>query len=98
MPAAARVTDSTAHAGVIFGLISGPGVATVLIGGLPAAVAADTHACALPQSAGGPHPPGPIGTGSSSVFIGGQPAVRVGDMTACGAQVVTGLPTVDIGG
>ena len=44
MAAAARVGDTTTHGGTI----TGPGVATVLIGGQPAAVAGDMHACSLP--------------------------------------------------
>ncbi len=44
MPPAARITDPTAPPGTIIG----PGVATVLIGGLPAAVLGDNHACSFP--------------------------------------------------
>jgi uncharacterized Zn-binding protein involved in type VI secretion len=93
MPPAARVTDPTAHPG----LISGPGVATVLIGGLPAAVLGDTHACSMPPLAG-PHPPTPIVKGSATVLIGGRPAARVGDMSGCGAPIIMGMFTVEIGG
>ena len=93
MPFAARVLDPTAHPG----LISGPGVATVLITGLPAAVAGDLHACMFPPPAG-PHPSNPIVGGSATVLIGGRPAARMGDMTACGAPIVMGAPTVLIGG
>lgn len=52
MPPAARVTDPTSHPQVFpipTGIITGPGVATVLIGGLPAAVVGDRQACSLPQ-------------------------------------------------
>lgn len=93
MPPAARVTDPTGHPG----LISGPGVATVLIGGLPAAVLGDTHACSMPPLAG-PHPPTPIVKGSATVLIGGRPAARVGDMSGCGAPIIMGMFTVEIGG
>jgi len=93
MPPAARVTDPTGHPGII----TGPGVPTVLIGGLPAAVLGDTHTCAFPPPAG-PHPPNPISKGSATVLIGGQPAARMGDMTGCGAPIVMGMPTVMIGG
>jgi len=93
MPPAARVTDPTGHPGTI----SGPGVATVLIGGLPAAVVGDTHTCALPPTAG-PHPPTPIVRGSTTVLIGGRPAARVGDVAGCGAPIVNGMQTVLIGG
>lgn len=93
MPFAARVGDPTGHPGVI----AGPGVPTVLIGGLPAAVMGDNHTCAMPPLAG-PHPPTPIIKGSATVLINGRPAVRMGDMAGCGAPIIMGLPTVDIGG
>ena len=92
MPPAARVGDSTGHPGVI----SGPGVATVLIGGQPAAVVGDMHTCSFPTPAG-PHPPSPFPMGSTSVFIGGRPALRMGDMAGCGAPIVMGAFTVLIG-
>jgi uncharacterized Zn-binding protein involved in type VI secretion len=92
MQPAARVGDSTGHPGVI----SGPGVATVLIGGQPAAVVGDTHTCSFPPPAG-PHPPSPFPMGSTSVFIGGRPALRMGDMSGCGAPIVMGAFTVLIG-
>jgi uncharacterized Zn-binding protein involved in type VI secretion len=93
MPFAARVGDPTGHPGSI----AGPGVATVLIGGMPAAVMFDNHACAMPPTAG-PHPPTPIVKGSATVFIGGRGAARVGDTAGCGAPIVMGMPTVEIGG
>jgi uncharacterized Zn-binding protein involved in type VI secretion len=93
MPFAARVTDPTGHPGII----SGPGVPTVLIVGLPAAVMGDMHACAFPPP-GGPHPPNPIAAGCPTVLIGGRPAARMGDMTGCGAPILMGAPTVLIGG
>jgi uncharacterized Zn-binding protein involved in type VI secretion len=93
MPFAARVGDPTAHPGVI----TGPGVPTVLIGGQPAAVMGDMHACAMPPLAG-PHPPSPIVKGSATVLIGGRPAARMGDMSGCGAPIVMGFPLVEIGG
>ena len=93
MPPAARVGDPTAHPGTI----TGPGVATVLIGGMPAAVMGDMHACAMPTPAG-PHPPSPIVKGSATVLIGGRPAARVGDMSGCGAPIVMGMLTVEVGG
>jgi uncharacterized Zn-binding protein involved in type VI secretion len=72
-------------------------VATVLIGGQPAAVVGDTHACAMPPSAG-PHPPTPFTQGSASVLIGGRPALRLGDMAGCGATIVSGATNVLVGG
>jgi uncharacterized Zn-binding protein involved in type VI secretion len=93
MPPAARVTDATSHPGTV----AGPGVGTVLIGGLPAAVVGDMHACALPPKAG-PHPPNPFVKGSTNVRIGGRSALRLGDPAGCGATIVTGFATVQIGG
>lgn len=93
MAPAARVNDFTGHPGTI----SGPGVATVLIGGKPAAVVGDTHTCMMPPTAG-PHPANAIVQGSGTVLIGGRPAARLGDLTGCGAPIVSGLPTVLIGG
>ena len=99
MPPAARITDFHAcplttpafpspipHVG---GPIIGPGVPTVLIGKLPAAVMGDICVCAGPQDT--------IVQGSLRVFIGGKPAARVGDTTAHGGQIHTGCFTVIIG-
>jgi uncharacterized Zn-binding protein involved in type VI secretion len=72
-------------------------VATVLLGGLPAAVVGDTHLCLMPPLAG-PHPPAPFPNGSTTVLVGGRPALRMGDISACGAPIVSGAPTVTIGG
>ena len=93
MPFAARVGDPTGHPGVI----TGPGVALVLIGGMPAAVQGDLHTCAMPPLAG-PHPPSPMPLGSITVLIGGRGALRMGDMSGCGAPVVMGFPLVEVGG
>jgi uncharacterized Zn-binding protein involved in type VI secretion len=93
MPFAARVGDPTGHPGVI----AGPGVPTVLIGGMPAAVMGDNHICSMPPLAG-PHPPSPIAKGSATVLIGGRMAARMGDMSGCGAPIVMGMPLVEIGG
>jgi uncharacterized Zn-binding protein involved in type VI secretion len=95
MPAAARVGDPTGHPGVI----SPPGVPTVLIGGKPAATVGTPHTCSMPPPAG-PHGQNAlVPPGSRTVRIGGMPAARVGDLTACGAPIVPpGCPTVLIGG
>lgn len=92
MPPAARVGDLTAHPGVV----TGPGVPNVLIGGMPAAVVGDLHSCAMPPLAG-PHPPTPFPVGSFTVLIGGRPALRMGDVSGCGAPIVVGMFTVLIG-
>ena len=70
----------------IGGPIIGPGVQTVLISGLPAAVLGDTATCA--------GPPDTIVSGSTTVLIGGKPAARTGEMTAHGGTIVTGTPSV----
>lgn len=97
MPPAARVSDmhvcplinpgGVPHVG---GPITGPGAATVLIGGVPAARATDMATCA--------GPPDVLLPGSATVLIAGLPAVRLGDTTAHGGSVAGGLPTVLIGG
>jgi uncharacterized Zn-binding protein involved in type VI secretion len=93
MPPAARVGDPTGHPG----MVSGPGAATVLIAGMPAAIVGDLHTCAMPPLAG-PHPPAPFPMGSTTVLIAGMPALRVGDISGCGAPIVTGAFTVMVGG
>jgi uncharacterized Zn-binding protein involved in type VI secretion len=92
MPFAARVGDPTGHPGII----AGPGVPTVLIGGMPAAVLGDNHICAMPPLAG-PHPPTPIALGSFTVLAGGKPMARMGDISGCGAPIIMGCPLVEIG-
>ncbi|MBK8889457.1 MAG: PAAR domain-containing protein [Dechloromonas sp.] len=92
MPAAVCVGDVSNHGGTVVG----PGVATVMIAGKPAAVLGDMHACSLPPSG---HQPtvSPFTAGSSTVMIGGRPALRVGDTCVCGASAAVGQPTVQIG-
>jgi uncharacterized Zn-binding protein involved in type VI secretion len=99
MPPAARLTDMHTCPMVTPGLppiphvggpIVGPGVPTVLIGGIPAAVVSDNCVCV--------GPPDVIVKGSSTVLIGKLPAARIGDTTAHGGNIVLGLFTVIIGG
>jgi len=71
------------------GPISGPGVPTVLIGSMPAAVVGDMCVCV--------GPPDTIMLGSLSVLIGGKPAARMGDQCAHGGAIAIGFPTVLIG-
>lgn len=80
------VTGTVPHVG---GPISGPGVATVLIAGLPAAVVGDMAVCT--------GPPDSIVVGSATVLIGGKPAARLGDSTAHGGSIILGEFTVLIG-
>ena len=96
MPSAARITDM--HTCPLFngpvphvgGPVTGPGVATVLIGSLPAAVVGDLLVCV--------GPPDTIAKGSATVLISNRPAARQGDLTAHGGVIVMGHPTVQIGG
>ncbi len=95
MPAAARISDmhscpiSNGPAPHVGGPVIGPGVATVLIAGLPAAVLGDSAICA--------GPPDSIIAGSASVMIAGKPAARMGDSTAHGGVITLGAPNVMIG-
>ena len=92
MPPAARVGDVTVHGGTI----TGPGVPNVLIGGQPAAVMGDMHACPIPPSTG--HlPVSAFPSGSASVLVGGRPALRTTDTALCGAMAAVGAPTVMLG-
>ncbi|MDX1473319.1 MAG: PAAR domain-containing protein [Reinekea sp.] len=96
MPPAARLTDLhvcpmvTGIVPHVGGPVTGPGIPTVLIGSLPAAVVGDMCTCV--------GPPDTIAKGSATVMIGGKPAARMGDTTAHGGSIVLGLPTVMIGG
>ncbi|KQU76007.1 MULTISPECIES: PAAR domain-containing protein [unclassified Rhizobacter] len=99
MPPAARLTDMHVCPMVTPGLppiphvggpVVGPGVPTVLIGSLPAAVLGDSAVCV--------GPPDTIIQGSTTVLIGSRPAARIGDPTAHGGSIAMGWPTVLIGG
>jgi uncharacterized Zn-binding protein involved in type VI secretion len=72
------------------GPILGPGMPTVLIGNMPAAVMGDSCTCV--------GPPDTIVKGSATVLIGNKPAARMGDSTSHGGSIVVGCPTVLIGG
>ena len=99
MPPAARLTDMHVCPMVTPGLppiphvggpVVGPGVPTVLIGKLPAALLGDSAVCV--------GPPDTIIQGSTTVLIGSRPAARIGDPTAHGGSIAMGWPTVLIGG
>jgi uncharacterized Zn-binding protein involved in type VI secretion len=81
------VTGVVPHVG---GPVIGPGVPTVLIGGMPAVCVGDMCTCV--------GPPDSIIMGSATVLIGGKPAARMGHSTAHGGSIVLGCPTVIIGG
>lgn len=85
-PMATPAVPPVPHVG---GPITGPGIPTVLIGGMPAAVMGDMCTCT--------GPPDSIIIGSMGVLIGGKPAARMGDQCAHGGTIVVGLPTVLIG-
>ena len=93
---AARLTDmhtcpmTTGPVPHVGGPITGPGVPTVLIANMPAAVMGDVVTCV--------GPPDSIVKGSATVLIGNKPAARMGDQTAHGGVIVAGAPTVLIGG
>ncbi len=99
MPPAARLTDMHVcpmvtpslppipHVG---GPVVGPGIATVMIGKMPAAVVGDNCVCV--------GPPDTIAMGSATVMIGGKPSARMGDTTAHGGTIAIGCPTVMVGG
>lgn len=99
MPPAARLTDMHTcpmqtpavppipHVG---GPVIGPGVPTVMIAKMPAAVVGDSLVCV--------GPPDTIAKGSATVQIGGKPAARMGDSTAHGGSIVLGAMNVMIGG
>ena len=76
---AARLGDQTATGDTI----TGPGVPTVLIGGVPASVMGDLVSGAACVGA--------INMGSPTVLIGGRPAARM-TSTVSGANPVTGVP------
>jgi uncharacterized Zn-binding protein involved in type VI secretion len=92
---AARITDMHTCPMVtgVVPHVGGPivtGAPTVLIGGLPAARVSDQAICVGPTDI--------IVKASMTVFIAGMQAARIGDLTAHGGVIVTGLPTVLIGG
>lgn len=95
---AARLGDQCAHGGVI----TGPGVPMVLIGGKPAAVMGDMHACPMvnPAPPAIPHVGATIIATAVMVLIGGKPAARMGDTVICTGppdSIIVGCPTVLIG-
>lgn len=96
MPPAARLSDMhtcpmvTGVVPHVGGPILPPCTPTVLIGYMPAAVVGNPATCVGPPDA--------IMMGSTTVLIGGMLAARMGDPTVHGGVIVTGFPTVMIGG
>ena len=96
MPPASRVTDMhtcpmvdgvVPHVG---GPIIPPCSINTMIGFLPAARVTDMCICVGPTDT--------IVKGSMTVLINNLMAVRIGDLTSHGGVIVTGFPTVMIGG
>ena len=96
---AARITDMHVCPMVIPGAppvphvggpISGPGVANVLISGMPSSVVGDMCVCV--------GPPDVVVKGSATALVGKRPAARIGDNCVHGGSIVVGCPTVLIGG
>ena len=99
MPPAARVTDmhtcpmatpGTPPVPHVGGPILPPCAPTVLVGGVPQARVTDMATCV--------GPPDMIAQGAATVLVQGLPAARLGDTTVHGGVIVTGMPTVLIGG
>lgn len=90
MPGAARVGVDQ----VSGGLVTGPGIPTVLINGAPASVVGD----AVAAHGEAPHTAPTITTGSTSVIIGGKNAtVQAISTASCAHKVSTGSENVIIG-
>jgi uncharacterized Zn-binding protein involved in type VI secretion len=91
MAFAVCIGDTSTHGGTI----AGPGSATVMISGKPAAVLGDTHVCSLPPQ-GHPLTVSVFPAGSATVLFGGVPALRTTDTCLCGAMAALGQPTVTV--
>jgi len=96
---AARLTDmhvcSMATPGTppiphVGGPVAVPSAPTVLIGNLPVAGLGSTCVCV--------GPPDSIVKGSTTVLCAKKPLARMGDATAHGGSIVSGCPTVLVGG
>lgn len=98
MPPAARITDMHVCPLATPGTppvphVGGPittGSPNVLTGGMMQARVTDTCVCV--------GPPDVIVKGSATVWVNGLMAARIGDSTVHGGSIVTGQPTVMIGG
>jgi uncharacterized Zn-binding protein involved in type VI secretion len=95
MPPAARITDmhTCPMVTVLVPHVGGPiitGAPTVITGGMPQARVTDMCVCV--------GPPDMIVKGSATVIVAGMPAARIGDLTVHGGVIITGQPTVMIGG
>ena len=92
---AARITDMHVCPMVtgVVPHVGGPivkGEFTVITGFMPQARITDIAVCV--------GPPDMVAMGSTTVLVGKLPAARIGDPSAHGGSIVTGFPTVLIGG
>lgn len=95
---AARITDMHVCPLVTPGTppiphVGGPivlGEFTVITGGMPQARVGDMAICV--------GPPDTVAMGSATVLVGKRPAARIVDPSAHGGVIVSGFPTVLIGG
>lgn len=84
MPGVVRVTDILTNGGAV----TGPGIATVLVNGLPVAVVGDSHTC--PVATISPHSPVFV-AGKTTVLAGGRPVLRAQiDVADCGSGAAVG--------
>lgn len=95
---AARIGDAHVCPLVTPGLPPIPHVGLPLVMGVPTVLV-----CAMPQSVVGSicpciGPPDAVAKGSMTVLVGGIPAARLTDLTAHGGVIMSGAPTVLIGG
>ena len=84
------VTPAVVPVPHVGGPIITPGAPTVIISGLPSATVTSLCVCV--------GPPDVVVKGSMTVLLSGLFAARIGDNTAHGGVIVTGAPTVLIGG
>lgn len=89
MPSAAKVSDSTAHGGLLV-----LGSTNVLIDDCMAVRLKDPQICPACTEAGAPHVGGVVCGGSTSVYINDVPAARLGDRCDCQSvgKAGTGVP------
>lgn len=103
MPPAARITDMQVcklatpipPSPIPIPHVGGPiltGLPTVITGSMPQSRITDLCMCVVPV------PPNMIVKGSATVLVGMLPAARIGDLTMHGGNIITGFPTVIIGG
>ena len=84
----APVPTQVPHPGLPLTIIKG--APTVLVGKMPQARITDNCVCV--------GPPDIIAKGSATVFVCKLPAARMGDLCGHGGTIVSGFPTVLIGG